>query len=175
MGRSRRTMASAKQAGRQFEHQIEHWLKWAFDDPRICRSRLHGARDIGDIINLYYMGHPVTIECKNTVNSRTGQPLDVWAQYQEAVLEAANNDSPYPVLLKKRDGVTDRDWRRAGGQLAIISEDMLFILQSNLQEPFRPVDWTTSRMAKHDLFGTNVTGLFTLINHGLPLGPEGEA
>ncbi|OXM99907.1 hypothetical protein [Bifidobacterium vansinderenii] len=167
-----RSRASAKQAGRQLEHQMELWLQWAFQDERIKRSRLHGAKDIGDIVNLYYAGDKVTIECKNTANSRTGTPRNVWAEFQEAMIEADNNDSPWPVLIKKRDRVTDRDWRRGGDQLAILREPDVWRLQEGCAGRYRYAEWSTPHMSRLGLIGMPCSDAFTLFNHGLPLGPE---
>ncbi|KAA8820295.1 hypothetical protein CSQ85_00320 [Bifidobacterium rousetti] len=106
MGRNRK---SSKAAGTRLETQMERWLQWAFQDARIRRNRLHGHKDHGDIGGLYYSMDEVCIECKATANSESGAPLNVRAEFEQALTEADNIDSPWPVLIKKRDGVTDRD------------------------------------------------------------------
>ncbi|NEG95988.1 hypothetical protein CS006_10505 [Bifidobacterium primatium] len=168
-------MRSAKQAGYQLEAQMERWLKWAFADPRICRLRTHGRLDRGDIGNLYYMGEPVVIECKNTANGPNGRPRNIRAQFDEALYEAAVVGSDWPVLVKKRDGVTDRRWKAGGRQLAIIQRDTHRRLLDHLADDAE--EWAAAirvdDLHHHPtLVGMDCADLFRLFNHGLPLGGD---
>lgn len=172
MARGRKT---AKAAGTRLETQMARWLQWAFQDTRIVRPRLRGRADVGDVTGLHYMGDPVTIECKATANGADGSPRNVRAEFDEALREAANAGSPWPVLVKKRDRVTDRDWREGGRQLAIIRVTDLKALVDNLAPGL-----SLNRAALIDLprnprlTGMECAVLFTLLNHGLPLGPDPE-
>jgi hypothetical protein len=81
------------------EKAVQGYLQWALQDERIMRLRLHGAKDIGDVGNVYFHGERVTLEVKNT-----SKP-DVSGHLAEAEREAGNNDSPYPIVVQKRRGV----------------------------------------------------------------------
>ena len=48
--RSRRT---AKDNGTRMESAVESYLQWALGDLRIQRLRLHGSKDVGDIVEGY--------------------------------------------------------------------------------------------------------------------------
>lgn len=170
MGRNRKT---SKAAGTRLETQMERWLQWAFQDARIRRLRLHGHHDEGDIGNLFYSGDPVCIECKATANSESGAPLNVRYEFEQALTEADNIDSPWPVLIKKRDGVTDRDWRKGGDQLGIIRRSDWLLLRKNCATPLLPQS-LVALPRNPRLIGMPCTELFILFNHGLPLGPEEE-
>lgn len=170
-----RKRATAKAAGTRLETQMTRWLVWAFQDDRIVRPRLKGRMDVGDITGLHYMGEPVTIECKATANSKaTGRPLNVRAEMAEAIREAARAGSPWPVLIKKRNGVTDRDWQAGGRQLAIIRTGDLIQLTGQLA-PGCHMRYSAVEKVLDDtneLLGMDAATLFTLFNHGLPLGPD---
>ena len=173
MARNRR---SAKQAGYQLEAQMERWLQWAFADPRICRLRTHGRLDRGDIGNLFYMGQPVVIECKSTANGPDGRPRGVRREFDEALYEAAVVGSDWPVLVKKRDRVTDRDHMAGGRQLAVIQRRTWKLLADNLAEGVG-LDWLhdaplTPLPRNPRLVGADCAIIFRLFNHGLPLGPD---
>jgi hypothetical protein len=81
------------------EKAVQDYLQWALQDERIMRMRLHGAKDIGDVGNVYFHGERVTLEVKNT--SKTG----IAGYLSEAEDEAGNNGSPYPIVVQKRRGV----------------------------------------------------------------------
>ncbi|CAB0552581.1 hypothetical protein CIP107509_01162 [Corynebacterium diphtheriae] len=92
-----RTRSSARKAGSQFERIIADYLAHHIDD-RIDRRVKTGAADKGDIGGVRYHGERVTIECKNT----TRTTLAGWIK--EAEIEAANDESPYPIVIHKRHG-----------------------------------------------------------------------
>lgn len=94
---SPRTRASAKKAGTQFERLIADYLAKHIDD-RIDRRVKTGALDKGDIAGIRYFGQKVVVECKNT----TRIALAAWIK--EAEIEAANDESPYPIVVHKRHG-----------------------------------------------------------------------
>ncbi|OZG57833.1 hypothetical protein BTIS_1074 [Bifidobacterium tissieri] len=168
-----RSRTSAKAAGQRLETQMEQWLQWAFQDDRIVRSRLHGKHDQGDIVGLRFDGDRVCIECKATRNGKDGAPRGVVKEFGEAITEAGNIDSPWPVLIKKRDQVGDRLVRNGGSQLGIILENDYYRLCRHNMTGFRPsLIQPTQAMIANDLVGMPCSSLFRLFNHGLPLGPE---
>lgn len=94
-----RNRSSAKAAGARMETAVQDYLRWALQDERIQRMRLHGSKDVGDIGNVYAHGELVTLEVKNT------SKLGIAGYLSEAETEAGNNDSPYPIVVQKRRGV----------------------------------------------------------------------
>lgn len=112
MPRNRRT---AKKAGASFETAVQDYLRWALDDPRIVRLRLQGAKDIGDIGNVFYESQPVTLECKNTAKD------SITGHLREAETEAGNNDSPYPIVVQKRRGIGTDSTEKVGEQLVFMT------------------------------------------------------
>lgn len=168
MARNRKT---AKNAGTRLETQMTRWLTWAFHPTVFTRPRLRGRQDVGDITGLTYMGDPVVIECKATANGEDGRPLGVRREFEEALTEADNRDSPWPVLVKKRDGVGDRDWRAGGSQLAIIRISDLRSLLKNCVDEYT-VTSLVQLPRNPRLIGMDAWDLFTLFNHGLDLGPD---
>lgn len=108
MARNRKT---AKDAGTRFETAVEAYLQWALQDRRIQRLRLHGAKDTGDIGNIYFEGKPVVIECKDTSKENTAQHL------AEAATEAGNADALLGVVVQKRRGIGIDSPEKTGQQL----------------------------------------------------------
>lgn len=106
-----RNRQSAKKAGTTFETAVCKYLRWALDDPRIQRLRLHGAKDIGDIGNVYWHGELITIECKNTKRTNYGKHL------REALTEAGNADSRFAFVVQKIPGIGIDNWENIGKQL----------------------------------------------------------
>lgn len=107
----KRNRKSAKKAGAAFETAVCEYLRWALDDPRIQRLRLHGAKDLGDIGNVYWHGELVTIECKNTSRTNYGKHL------REALTEAGNADSQFAFVVQKIPGIGIGTRENIGKQL----------------------------------------------------------
>lgn len=165
MTSSRRT---AKDKGTRFETGMERYLRWALDDQRIHRLRLHGNKDIGDIGNVFFMGDPVTIECKSTKRFNATQHL------REAVVEAGNADSPYPWVLQKRDRVGLTSLKGLGDQWAYTSEDVLDTMCERLdEETMLRVRLDAQRIGRgRNIVCITVRQFALLLNHGQPLGPD---
>lgn len=166
-----RSRATAKTNGTRFETAMERYLQWALDDPRIQRLRLHGAKDIGDIGNVFYRTEPVTIECKWTGT------LNAAGHMREAMVEAANADGRHPWVLQKRDGTGLATLRSCGEQLAYTYDDVLADMISG--ETGATVRMVTDGMRvtgrARDIDVITVRQFALLLNHGLPLGPDTEA
>lgn len=98
-----RNRATAKAAGARFERLIADGLSEALEDTRIDRKVKTGARDKGDIANVFTpQGGPVVIECKD----RGGQFYAAeWVAEAEA--ERINDGALAGVVIAKRKGVTD--------------------------------------------------------------------
>lgn len=107
----KRNRKSAKKAGTTFETAVCKYLRWGLDDPRIQRLRLQGAKDIGDIGNVYWHGELVTIECKNTSRTNYGKHL------REALTEAGNADSQLAFVVQKIPGIGIDNRENIGKQL----------------------------------------------------------
>ncbi|MDU3737523.1 hypothetical protein [Bifidobacterium scardovii] len=165
MSRNRRT---AKDNGTRFETAMESYLRWALDDRRINRLRLHGARDIGDLGNVYFHGEPVTIECKWTAG------LNATAHMREAILEAKNNDSPFPWVLQKKEGVGLANLRSQGSQLAYTLTTVLerMLTGETVATLDRVMEGCTQIGRSRDITLITVKQFALLINHGLPLEPD---
>ena len=96
-----RNRASAKAAGSRFERQIADALA-AHVDKRIDRAPRRGARDQGDVGNVYdTRGHAYVLECKNVLR------LDLPAWTREAYAEGVNAGALVGVVVHKRHGVSD--------------------------------------------------------------------
>lgn len=165
MGRNRKT---AKDNGTRFETAMESYLQWALDDMRIRRLRLHGAKDLGDIGNVYYKGEPVTIECKWT------KTLNATPHLREATVEAANQDSPYPWVLQKKAGVGLKSIHHLGQQLAYTHADVLDMMLADWQESQRRRILTGAEHVgrNRDIVLISTKQFALLLNDGLPLGPD---
>ena len=177
-----RNRKSAKKAGAAFETAVCDYLRWALDDPRIQRLRLHGAKDIGDIGNVYWHGELVTIECKNTSRTNYGKHL------REALTEAGNADSRFAFVVQKIPGIGIDNRENIGKQLvyadrktavnmAVISGCMAGERTATMP-PIKPVDEEIVWRPFHQQFrGVNPMWVtlreFALIlNDFLPLGPD---
>ena len=92
--RSKRSPATAKQAGRD----LENWTAEAFrlEGLAASRLRLNGAKDVGDVLVPDF--DDLVIECKNTIQIR----LTEWMA--EAEREMANAGAAYAVVVHKRLG-----------------------------------------------------------------------
>lgn len=86
--------------------------------PRADRAALHGAGDIGDLLNTGDFCFEVKggDAARNAAQSATSREIDRW--YEEAVREAKNAGATFPVLVVQRRGVNYPD---AGRWWAIIS------------------------------------------------------
>lgn len=107
---AKRSRASAKKAGADFEIRMAEHLRAALKNPYISRQDKNGDKDLGD---LAYVGHetmgvrgvPVIWECKNTAS------VNLTGATREAHTEAANYQAkhggplPIAVVNHKRHGV----------------------------------------------------------------------
>lgn len=119
---AKRSRASAKKAGADFEiRQTEHLGK-ALENPYISRQDKNGSADLGDIAFVGYRAAglkglsessvPIILECKNTAS------VNLTSAVREAHTEADNyrakhgGPAPLPILMHKRHGVADpgRQW-----------------------------------------------------------------
>lgn len=94
----KRSNASAKAAGRNFEKLVANYLAETVDD-RIERRRQTGALDRGDIAAVRTKnGQRVVIECKNT----SRPTLAAWLKETET--ERQNDNAAIGVIAHKRHG-----------------------------------------------------------------------
>ncbi|MGZ4659641.1 MAG: hypothetical protein ACXVYB_00010 [Arthrobacter sp.] len=98
-----RNRVTAKAAGARFERLIADGLSEALQDTRIDRKVKTGAKDKGDIANVFTpQGGPIVIECKD----RGGQFYAAeWVAEAEA--ERVNDGALAGIVIAKRKGVTD--------------------------------------------------------------------
>lgn len=98
-----RNRATAKAAGARFERLIADGLSEALQDVHIDRKVKSGAKDKGDIANVYTsQGGKVTVECKD----RGGQFYAAeWVGEAEA--ERINDNGLAGIVIAKRRGTTD--------------------------------------------------------------------
>lgn len=184
----KRNRRSAKKAGAAFETAVCDYLRWALDDPRIQRLRLHGAKDIGDIGNVYWHGELVTIECKNTSRTNYGKHL------REALTEAGNADSRLAFVVQKIPGVGMNTRENMGKQLVYADRStVLGMVAINECSPVPAAAPTETRIPSPEpvvwhpfdqqfrgvkpVFAT-LRELALILNDFLPLGPDttkGEA
>lgn len=98
----RRSRASAKAAGRNFERLVADYLAAQLDDDRIDRRVKRGSQDRGDIAGVRTIrGGRVVIECKDTTK------LDLPGWVREAEAERGNDDAVVGVVVHKKRGTTD--------------------------------------------------------------------
>lgn len=177
-----RNRRSAKKAGATFETAVCDYLRWALDDPRIQRLRLHGAKDLGDIGNVYWHGELITIECKNTSRTNYGKHL------REALREAGNADSKFAFVVQKIPGIGIGNRENMGKQLVYTDRktvvNMAAISGSMASErtatmpPIETVDEEVVWHPFHQQFrGVNpmcatLRELALILNDFLPLGPD---
>ncbi|WP_296138435.1 hypothetical protein [uncultured Corynebacterium sp.] len=99
----KRTMKSAKQAGRSFETAIATYLAQELESDFIERRRLTGANDRGDIAGVRdARGQRLVIECKNYGGRITPGP---WVE--EAHIEMGNDSAVAGIVVAKRRGTTN--------------------------------------------------------------------
>lgn len=159
-----------KQKGTKFETATVRYLRWAVQDERIDRMALHGTNDTGDIAGVFFWGHKVCVECKDT------KKPDYAAHYSELVDEMSHLDTEYGVLVQHRKGL---GLEHMDGQMAIMSRDML----DRFTAPFStsPIPEVVQTMAEPlNVKGTELVWiplrLFAfLLNDLLPLGPDNES
>ncbi|KFI80286.1 hypothetical protein [Bifidobacterium mongoliense] len=170
-----RNRKSAKTEGTRFETVVRDYLAQALDDDRIMRPRLHGATDIGDIANTYFMGQRVCIECKNT------KAKAYRAHMLEAIDEAGNLDAPFYFVVQKVPGIGFRSMRKIGSQMAYTTPEVLDAMRREAPDDlflhntgnFTP--FTTKGKAPMELVRCDLRSLAVVLNHGLPLGREMES
>ncbi len=109
----------SKSKGTSLETWTVRYLAWALQDTRIDRMPLHGNADQGDLIGVMFHGEPVCVECKDTK-----QP-NYRKHWRELLVEMANMDTPYGVLVQHRKGVGVKSLRGMASQMAILSVDVL--------------------------------------------------
>ena len=177
----KRNRKSAKKAGATFETAVCDYLRWALDDPRIQRLRLHGAKDIGDIGNVYFQGQLVTIECKNTKRKAYAEHM------HEAATEAGNADSELWFVIQKLPGVGIATREGVGKQLVYTDRSVINRMASMLSTfEGDAYDMALRRRLIHLWQGFTVRGgaagsnpvsttlenLALILNDFLPLGPD---
>lgn len=97
-----RSRASAKQAGSAFESLIAKAFAWHLRDERIERRVTNGAKDRGDIANVYTShGQRLVIECKDVATMN----LAGWVT--EAHYEAINDNAVAGIVVHKRRGTAN--------------------------------------------------------------------
>lgn len=109
----------AKKKGTSLETWTVRYLAWAVQDTRIDRMPLHGNADQGDLIGVRFRGEPVCVECKDTKQPQYRK------HWQELLVEMANMDARYGVLVQHRKGVGVKSLRGMAQQMAILSVDVL--------------------------------------------------
>lgn len=165
-----RNLKSAKKAGSSFESSVTFYLQHALNDPRIQRLRLHGAKDIGDIGNIYFMGQRVCIECKNTAAKAYR------AHIAEAMNEAGNLDAPFYFVVQKIPGIGFRSMRKIGSQMAYTTPEVLDAMRREAPDDlFLHNTGNFYEIKKYPFVFTDLRSLATILNHGLPLGEEMES
>lgn len=95
----RRSLATAKAAGAEFERVVADTLKHHLNDDGIDRQVKMGAKDLGDIRGVKLHGQRIAIEVKNTSSSNLPQAL------REAEVERGNLDALAGVVVSKRHGI----------------------------------------------------------------------
>lgn len=160
----------SKQKGTRFESAVADYLRWALDDERIQRSPLHGAKDVGDIANVFMYGWRVVVECKAT---RAPHYRKHWA---ECLVEMGNADTSLGVVVWKRPGIgmTTRD--AVSRHLAFMRHDVFWAFSSMLN------DGKAATIREHmeripcnpDLVGLDLHWCAWMLNYGLALGPDTE-
>ncbi|KFI57454.1 hypothetical protein [Bifidobacterium choerinum] len=156
----------SKAKGTRFESAVCDYLRWALDDERIQRLTLHGAKDVGDIGNIYFHGAPVVIECKAT---RTPNWRKHWA---ECEVEMGNRDTEFGWIIRKRPGLGVDTRSKVGKHLAYTRKQTYFQMCDMADAD---LDHLTEKIPRNPLLiGLPVEQLALLLNHMQPLGPEKE-
>ncbi|KAB8291523.1 hypothetical protein [Bifidobacterium apri] len=175
-----RNRRSAKKAGTALETKVCDYLRWGLDDPRIQRLRLHGAKDLGDIGNVYFQGQLVTIECKNTKRKAYAEHM------REAETEAGNADSELWFVIQKLPGVGIATRESVGRQLVYTDRSVInrmasmlssfegdaydMALRHRLIHLWRGFTVRGGATGSHPV-STTLENLALILNDFLPLGP----
>lgn len=161
----------SKAKGTRFESAVCDYLRWALDDPRIQRLTLHGAKDVGDIGNVFFYGAPVVIECKAT---KTPNWSRHWA---ETETEMGNLDTEYGWVIRKRPRLGIDARGKVGEHLAYTRKHVYMQMTDmlNNRDLANRFDLVSEPIPRNPLLiGLNVAAFALLLNHGLPLGPDME-
>lgn len=159
----------SKAKGTRFETAVCDYLRWALDDERIQRLTLHGAKDIGDIGNVFFHGQPVVLECKSTKTPG-------WSKHwRECEIEMGNRDTEYGWVIRKRPrlGIDTHD--KVGEHLAYTRKQTYFQMTDMLNNPqlANQFDMWSQPIPRNPLLiGLTLNQLATLLNNGLNLGPD---
>lgn len=155
----------SKAKGTRFESAVCDYLRWALDDERIQRLTLHGAKDVGDIGNVYFRGAPVVLECKAT---RTYNWRKHW---NECEVEMGNRDTELGWVIQKRPGLGADTRDKVGKHLAYTRKQTYF--QMCDMAGGVDLDHLTEKIPRNPLLiGISLHHLALLLNHGLELGPD---
>ena len=162
----------AKKKGTSLETWTVRYLAWALQDTRIDRMPLHGNAD-------RFCGEPVCVECKDTK-----QP-NYRKHWRELLVEMANMDTPYGVLVQHRKGVGVKSLKGMARQMAVFDIGTLERFLATHMGPVLGPDYRIRRELANRLrreskpVPSNPTlvwlplELFALLlNDGLTLGPD---
>ena len=98
-------MSKQKAKGTAFETACANFLRKRLGDDRIERRALHGARDLGDIFNIFAHGFEGIAECKDY--KRWGKAdLDEWKG--QTVAQRGNADADFALLIVHEKGCGER-------------------------------------------------------------------
>lgn len=161
-------MSRSKDKGTRFETAVCDYLRWALDDERIQRLTLHGAADQGDIGNVYWHGHRVVIECKNT------RRLAYSTAWGETLVEMGNADTDLGLLVMHRPNVGFDTTEGVGRQLAVTELKMFDRFKDGSPENIASVmDALRETVPRNDLLvGLPLAVMALCLNYGQTLGPD---
>lgn len=98
-------MSRQKAKGTTFETACVNFLRKRLGDDRIERRALHGARDLGDIFNIFAHGFEGIAECKDY--KRWGKAdLDEWKG--QTVAQRGNADADFALLIVHEKGCGEK-------------------------------------------------------------------
>lgn len=165
-----RNHKSAKKAGTLMEQAVADYLSWALADGRIIRQPKHGAKDLGDIANIRFMGQIVCVECKNTAAKSYAKHM------REAQVEALNQDAPYYWVVQKRPGIGLAHRGTVGLQLCYTTPEVLDKMRIDAPDDlFLANTGNFERLTRTGYWSCTLRSFATILNHGLPLGEEMES
>lgn len=95
-GPRKRSRASARKAGPDFERKTADYWQDSLDQPFIDRRVKTGAKDKGDIANVRLAGHRIVVECKEE------RAIDLAGWITEAQKEAENDGALCGIVVAKR-------------------------------------------------------------------------
>lgn len=165
----------SKRKGTSMETWTVRYLAWALQDTRIDRMPLKGRLDEGDISGVRFRGEPVCVECKDT---KEPQYREHWRQ---TLVEMANMDTPYGVLVKHRKGVGVKSLKGMGSQMAVMDEDtferfltgLAGLHVADLAELAAQLRGEARRVPRNPhLVWLPLERFALILNDGLPLGPD---